>query len=238
MVKSKNWESKLESYAHIFFQHQEKIRFDISVHSSISIQQANQTITGVDAKINVLLLFASLHSPRERELIKFVEGKGGSEKFLKDENLMKELFALSEGGRETELGKTPSVTAQAKELVEINEQAKQDIGKLIQENRDVFERKFDAQRTLIFEELYLAVRREGDRVIGVIVAGPHDRIMDPVSSKIVSSSLPREGLSFRLGRSRGLERYGTRHLSVVTCHFYPSLVSRRVGRPASRPVIS
>ena len=180
MIKSKNWESKLESYAHAFTKHKEEIHFNLAMHSGVVLDRANQTITKVDANVNMLLLFSTLRSPRERELMKFVEGKGGPEGFLKDDTLLKELIAMSDEGRESDQGKASSAQAQAKELAEISEQIKKDIEKMLLENNEVFKKKFDAQQIQIVEELKLSIHREGDRIIGVIVAGPHDRIVDPV----------------------------------------------------------
>ena len=50
----------------------------------------------------------------------------------------------------------------------------------MRKNMKVFERKFRMQQREIMEEMKKVVVHEGDRVISSVLAGPHERIIDPV----------------------------------------------------------
>lgn len=49
-----------------------------------------------------------------------------------------------------------------------------------QENETTFNQKFEAQRLQI-EEVKTVVRRESDRIIEAVLAGPHEKIVDKAS---------------------------------------------------------
>lgn len=50
----------------------------------------------------------------------------------------------------------------------------------MRKNMKIFERKFRMQQREIMEEMKKVVVHEGDRVISSVLAGPHERIIDPV----------------------------------------------------------
>ena len=52
----------------------------------------------------------------------------------------------------------------------------------IKRNLETFERKFEIQTRALAEEMKRFVVHEGDRVISSVLAGPHERILDPVCS--------------------------------------------------------
>ena len=52
----------------------------------------------------------------------------------------------------------------------------------IKKNLETFERKFEIQTRELAEEMKRFVVHEGDRVISSVLAGPHERILDPVCS--------------------------------------------------------
>ena len=49
-------------------------------------------------------------------------------------------------------------------------------------NLESFERKFMMQQRDLAAEMRRIIHHQGDRIIGAVTAGPHDRIIDPVSS--------------------------------------------------------
>lgn len=148
------------------------------MHASLGIERANQTlsvvnatVTATDTKVDMTLLFQELRSPEERELRKYIESKGGPDKFLKDDTLMDELIARSEKSA------VPSKASK-----EIKYDLKKDITDIITENFKVSENLFHALQINISVQMETTVRREGDRIIGTLLAGPGDRIIDPVSA--------------------------------------------------------
>ena len=50
----------------------------------------------------------------------------------------------------------------------------------IQKNSEVFERRFRILQRDIAADMNKIVEREGDRVIDTVLAGPHEKILDPV----------------------------------------------------------
>ncbi len=61
------------------------------------------------------------------------------------------------------------------------EEISKDVEQVLKDNKKTFEEKFEAQQRQL-EEVKVTVRHESDRVIDAVLAGPHERIKDQVSS--------------------------------------------------------
>jgi hypothetical protein len=188
LFRSLEWEGKLESYIKIFDDHKQALHEDLALHASIGIQQVHTTVLAVSAtaqsvdyKTSMLLLLEALRSPVERELMREIDANGGPDKVLKDENLMKKLIEKS-GEKSDAQGssKTMSKDGLANVLKEISRDISKSFADMIKENEEQFIRKFESQKEDFATEMKAMTRREGDRVIGAILSGPHDRIVDPV----------------------------------------------------------
>jgi len=125
----------------------------------------------------MLQMFQKLVTPEQKKLANLVQEKGGNA-VLDDEQAMKELAAveasLSPGSSRNDSGRF--------DLAEVQHEINDDPNGAIEKNAEFFNRKFDIQRRQIKEDIARAVRREGDRIILAVTAGPHDRIVDPVRS--------------------------------------------------------
>jgi hypothetical protein len=126
-------------------------------------------------------LFKEFINSQQRELAMKVEGMGGKAAALENEQAMKELV-----DRESELtaGDELAFTTRSGRnrpfnLVELQQEINGDPDKAIKEDAESFNLKFDLQKRIV-EELSHVVKRDGDRVISAMAAGPHDRIVDPV----------------------------------------------------------
>lgn len=120
-------------------------------------------------------MFQKLLTPEQKKLADLVEKKGGSA-VLDDEPAMRELSVL-----EASLAPASGRHGSGRfDLAEIQHEIKDDPTDAIEKNAEFFNRKFDMQRRQIEEDVARAVRREGDRIITAVTAGPHDRIVDPV----------------------------------------------------------
>lgn len=130
----------------------------------------------VGRRMEVMLqMFQTLLTPEQKKLADMVEKKGGNA-VLDNEGVMKELVAVevslsSASGRHNN---------ERFDLAEIQHEITDDPTSAIEKNAESFNRKFDMQRRQIQEDIARAVRREGDRIITAVTAGPHDRIVDPV----------------------------------------------------------
>lgn len=174
LFRSLEWESKLEGFIKVFDDHKQALQDDLAIYSSVGIHQANETLATVsshvantDDKTSTLLLLQSLRSPLDRELIRMIELHGGADKVLTDEYLMRELIERS-----------ADKDAQTMPLKDIIRDVNKSFADMMQENEGLFSRKFKAQQDALAEEMSTIARREGDRVIGAITSGPHDRIVD------------------------------------------------------------
>ena len=118
----------------------------------------------------MLQLFQKLLTPEQKKLADIIEKKGGNA-VLDDEHALEELAAV-EASLSPPSGRF--------DLSEIRYEINEDPANAIEKNAEFFGRKFDIQRRQIEEDVARAMRREGDRIISAVTAGPHDRIVDPV----------------------------------------------------------
>ena len=120
-------------------------------------------------------MFQTLLTPEQKKLANMVEKKGGNA-VLDNEGVMRELVAV-----EVSLSSASGRHSNERfDLAEIQHEITGDPTGAIEKNAESFNRKFDMQRRQIQEDIARAVRREGDRIITAVTAGPHDRIVDPV----------------------------------------------------------
>lgn len=138
----------------------------------------------------MLQMFQTLLTPEQKKLADLVEKKGGNA-VLNNEGVMRELAAA-------EASLSPASGRHGNErfdLTEIQHEITDDPTSAIEKNAEFFDRKFDMQRRQIEEEIARTVRREGDRIITAVTAGPHDRIVDPVCPTPHSSYLSESKLN-------------------------------------------
>ena len=119
----------------------------------------------------MLQMFQKFLTPEQRKLADLVEKTGGNA-ILDDEDAMKELAAAE--------ALLSPYSHRRFDLAEVRCEISGDPTDAIEKNAEFFNRKFDIQRRQIEEDVARGVRREGDRIISVVIAGPHDRIIDPV----------------------------------------------------------
>lgn len=142
-----------------------------------------RSITDVGHRMEVMLqMFQTLRSPEQKKLADLIEKNGGNA-VLDDEAVMRELVSV-------EAAMSPAGGWHGNnrfDLAEIQREIRDDPTDAIEKNAEFFNRKFDMQRRQIEEDIARAVRREGDRIITAVMAGPHDRIVDPVRPTLHSS---------------------------------------------------
>ena len=132
----------------------------------------------------MLELFQEFITPEQKKLTVMVEERGGVA-VLENERAMKELaeaefaFVAPLGSDSRHGGPRPF------DVVELQHEIKGNPDEAIEMNAEFFNRKFDIQRRQIMEDIARAVNREGDRIISVVTAGPHDRIVDSVRCEVL-----------------------------------------------------
>lgn len=171
---SSDWEKRFEDYLALFKQHGENIHEDLSLVIGTGIKKVQLTLDKISENTSMTLLMQLLRSPRERELQRFIDSKGGPTEVLKNDSLMQELIRQS---GEAEIVPSKGLT----ELFqEIQREVKKTVADSIEENFELFSGKFEAQQEQLKYSLELAMQRQSDRIIYEIGEGPHKRITDPV----------------------------------------------------------
>ena len=125
-------------------------------------------------------LFQDFVTPEQKKLTVVVNERGGVAALKDDGQAMEELvkaepalitLSASDGRRGGD--RSPNI-------VELQREIDGDPDEAIRKNTESFNDKFDIQTRQIEESIDRAARRVGDRVIDVVMAGPHDRIVDQV----------------------------------------------------------
>jgi hypothetical protein len=140
--------------------------------------------------------------------MKVVSTKGGAKACLDDDAILKELMTLSRA----KVSPSPTASKGAKSdaadrlaFAKVKQETKEDVDDFLDKNMVHFEKKLELQKRQIVKQIEDVVIREGDRVISAL-SGPHDRIIDSVSSYYGDR---RCCLFLQLGPTRNLERDGT-----------------------------
>ncbi|KAF9462351.1 hypothetical protein BDZ94DRAFT_1322722 [Collybia nuda] len=188
-VKSSIYEARLAEYATLFVEHRKSLELSLAMHTSLGVDSANQKLDGqgdrlrsIEEKLDMLLLFRKLDTPREKDVQKFIEDNGGAKACINNPELLEELVSKSGeslsrfSGRETGRRSNELPDIKKKLLKELGE----DIDDALKRNMVLFERKLDIQSKQLTE----AVQQESDHIITTLLSGAHDRITDPDLQKI------------------------------------------------------
>ena len=131
-------------------------------------------------------MFEQLVSPEQKQLSATISAKGGVKALRNNDKMLLELarkvneapnLSSAEGHRvpRSKPGDTTNQNAD-----ELRKEILEDPDAAVEKNQTVYFRKFEAQKRQIIDELTFVVKRESDRVIQEIKAGPHERILDRV----------------------------------------------------------
>ena len=124
----------------------------------------------------MLKLFNEFITPQQKELAAKVEDMGGTAA-QENEETMKELDEVESTITRRPGGRNDGGRSK---FAELQREIKGDPAEAIEDNSEFFSRKFEVQRRQIEEDMARTLRREGDRIIKAITAGPQDRIIDQV----------------------------------------------------------
>ena len=188
VIKSPIWEGRLAQYADVFAERKKEIHFALASHTALGVDTANRNLLTVQAdiskvnhKLDMLLLFRRLESPKEKELAALIEKRGGIAACLQNEEALDELASINAKNTGPKLSADVSSTRDTTERGQFKKQleaTEADVDDSIKSNMMTFERKLEIQKKQLVQEMEELVHREGDRVIDAICAGPHDRILD------------------------------------------------------------
>ncbi|KXN86242.1 hypothetical protein AN958_10320 [Leucoagaricus sp. SymC.cos] len=185
-VKATIYEARLADFAQKFLEHRSTLGMALSLHTTIGVDAANgkldsqdQLLKRMDKKLDMILLFRKLDTPREKEVMKFIEEHGGVKACLNNDEYLEELVAKSGDSLSRISGRGAGGSGRrSNDLPEIrkrlNKEFQEDIDEAFNRNMVLFERKLDMQNKQLNETL----RQESDHIISVLLTGAHDRIND------------------------------------------------------------
>ncbi|KAJ7498476.1 hypothetical protein FB451DRAFT_1016491 [Mycena latifolia] len=196
VLKGPIWEGKLVKFVGIFTKRRGEFEFALTMHTALGVDAANKAISAVDkttqemnAKMDMMMkMFQQFVSPEQREMARLVEQKGGLQACQENDKILKELSDLenkSAGATGPQSAKGTAGTG----LEGLRDELMTDPDAAMEKNMTAFSRKFEVQKRQIIDELSKVVERQGDRVISAITAGPHDKIIDPVTDRLTASFL-------------------------------------------------
>ena len=187
-VKSGKYEQRLAEFGTVFDEHRKAVELALSLHVAIGIDAANEkldvqqdTLATIERKLDMLALFRKLDTPREKDMQRFIESRGGAKACISNDESLEELIVRSgelsvariagkDSGRKS--NDLPGIRKRLfKELQE-------DIDETFNRNMVLFERKLEMQN----KQLTDALHEESSHIISTLLSGAHDRIIDSVSS--------------------------------------------------------
>jgi hypothetical protein len=192
LLKGPIYEGRFADFAESFAGHRTKLTFAMQIHMTVGVDAANESIDqtydsvrGVDEKLNMLLLFRQLESPREAELRKIIATKGGAAACMENKEALKELAVIVQAQAPASLGDdedAPSPqTLDPVAISDLQKELRESVDDSMEKNRAGFERMLNDQMDELAEQVASVMRKETDRVITAFIAGPYSRITDPVS---------------------------------------------------------
>ncbi|RPD53442.1 hypothetical protein L226DRAFT_516920 [Lentinus tigrinus ALCF2SS1-7] len=249
VIKGAIWDETLKGYVQTFADRKTAFVFALSIHTGMSIDQANDKLDELMNRMDILLeFFQKTSSYEQRTLRNIIQKAGGVEQVLQQTATMQELLdrerpledtvqsyrgmgARSLGhferlrrsartshylsARPSQYHPTPGnayresyyptvphfarprtgfegpsddedprTAALAAELRELKQELADTPAAAMRKNLKIFERRFQMQQREILEEMRKVVIHEGDRVISSVLAGPHERIIDPTLYEI------------------------------------------------------
>ena len=190
VIKGSVWDGTLKSFLDLFTARRKAFTFALAIHVGAGIDDANRQLKALDAKLDTVLEFFTTRtlSAEQLELTALVQRRGGPTAVMGNTDTLQEILkfkpasATVAGKRDREGGTEHSSHVGGDEVAAVKQELFENPEIAVRKNLEVFERKFRMQQRELAEEMQRMVHHEGDRVIEAVTSGPHDRIIDPVSS--------------------------------------------------------
>lgn len=166
LLTSSKWEDTLGAFAVVFSSHKEDLHKDLVLLTASEVKAASITLDVVHEKVTKAdLHFELLRSPEERQLLEFIERRGGAQEVSGDEGLRQELDMLIErigADREDRL-----ISRVANLWEGVGDNLQNTFTGLFHQNQDSFERKFQLGLSRFEDVLVTAIRQVShDRTAG------------------------------------------------------------------------
>ncbi|KZV88668.1 hypothetical protein EXIGLDRAFT_696533 [Exidia glandulosa HHB12029] len=140
------WEATFADYMAHFAQRREELTFALAIRNAKAIDRVGDAVVAsgevLSHSLQMLHLLRQVHSPEERQLIRFVDERGGSQRFIQSEAAFAELQAKAEelsGSRKRADDQTTQERTAAL-LLDVRAAVKTDISELLRAHHDEFVR--------------------------------------------------------------------------------------------------
>ncbi|KAK7443740.1 hypothetical protein VKT23_015522 [Stygiomarasmius scandens] len=115
ILKSPLYEARFEECAQTFEERQKELLVALlmftskGIHSAnASLTEAKETLRSTQKKVDLILLFQVLQTPREKKILAFIETNGGAEACMRDDETLRELLKLRKEISSNEQGRLPT----------------------------------------------------------------------------------------------------------------------------------
>lgn len=187
-VKASVYENRLAEFAQKFVDHKSTLKLSLTLHTTMGVDAANtklnnhgEMLKAIHRKLDMVMIFRKLDTPRERDVQKHIEEHGGIKACLMNEEYLEELVVKSGDSLSRISGRSGGSGRRSNDLPEIRKrllkEMQEDVDETFARNLVLFERKLDMQN----KQLNDMMRQQSDHLITALTAGAHDRINDPVS---------------------------------------------------------
>lgn len=196
-LKSIPWAQKLASFVEDFDSLKQRLRDSIQLHIAGSVQQHASQLAALNAKVDsLLLIFQNLRTPLEQRIYDYMWKGTPIDKrssILQDETQVDavirefgqyDLLDDTTAGGELAVGSAPRSGIKTDLSGEIKWDLKSDLDAILKKWNNASFAKFEASQERLKVEMQVVIKRDGDRVISRILAGPHDGIKDPSVWKV------------------------------------------------------
>ncbi|KAJ3575378.1 hypothetical protein NP233_g1131 [Leucocoprinus birnbaumii] len=190
-VKATIYEARLAEFAQRFQEHRATLELALSIHTTVGVDAANDKLDSqervldrMEKKLDMIMLFRRLDTPREKDVMRFIEEHGGVKACISNDEYLEQLVVKSGDSLSRISGRGGGSGRRSNDLPEIRKrltkEIQEDIDEAFSRNMVLFERKLDMQNKQLNETL----RQESDHIITALLAGAHDRINDPDLRKL------------------------------------------------------
>ena len=199
VLQGLRWDEVMQSFVHRFNKRRADIEFALAIHLGINIDVAHRKLDMLDYKsVNlipssrrslttiyhridrIIALLRHTMTPEQRELSALIERRGGSATVIANDQLLASLYRERGGTTPTPTVKLPRRQGTS-DLEALKADIVDDPDIAIANNMETFERKFRMQQRELAEEVRQILHHHGDLVVNALAAGPHEKIVDPVS---------------------------------------------------------
>lgn len=146
-------------------------------------------------------MFATMLSPQEKDMGRWITQNGGDAAVLKSdkkcaalikyEATLTQVTATGPAGR-LDKGKASEDDAkksEAKAIAALRKEYREDIQSIISENLESYSKRFEMGLDDLGKDLGNKIQHQGDRLIKYLRGGPHNRIKDKVRVSLYPTSL-------------------------------------------------